>query len=178
MYILGLIVFLFIHLVFWSGLYIVVDIARRYGIFCVFDSWFSYFLIVLAILSFLFPFVLHFYNRVKKKTINIFFSTFLVTFIFCVISGSSLVIFDSYYSDFTPEKWENRPSVRNRMIDDLKESHKLMELNKEQVVLLLGEPDERKENDNLFYYYYDCYGKISIFFKNNKVASVELYSQV
>ena len=49
---------------------------------------------------------------------------------------------------------------------------------KEQVVLLLGEPDERKENDNLFYYYYGCYGKISIFFKDNKASNVEIYSHV
>lgn len=178
MYMFGLIILLFIHIVFWSGLYIVIDIAKRYGIFCVLDNWLSYLLITLAILSFLFPFVLYGYNQIKRKTINVFFVTFLVTLTFCVISGGSLVLFDTYYSYFTPKKWEDRPSVRNRMIDDLKESHNLMELNKEQVVLLLGEPDERMENDTLFYYYYDCYGKIAIFFKDNKVESVELYSHV
>lgn len=177
MYAFGTVLLLLIHLIFWVVLYFVTAFFNNYGMFCVLDNWFVCLIFVIGIAAFLSPFLTVIYNIVKKEKRNFFRIGLISTVTFVFIGFIGFASFHSYYSNFTPEKWATNQCVRNIMMNDLKDNHALIGMSKTQVIEMLGTPDVIAD-DNLFYYQYGKYGKISLFFVDEKVYNIEIYSNV
>lgn len=80
----------------------------------------------------------------KHKKLTIF--CLIILFLFCrnIIKHT-----------FSTERWKKYPENRVDMVDNLLENHDLVGMNKEEVILLLGQPTETvyfKTENNIVYY--------------------------
>lgn len=91
------------------------------------------------------------YCKKNKKYLRT--SVACATIISALISGITFIGINTYSNDFTPEKWKNHPSGRDAMIQDLEEEHNLVGMSKDEIMKLLGEPD----NISQFLYGYETY---------------------
>jgi len=63
-----------------------------------------------------------------------------------VLSGCGALSFDS-------DKWKDKPEERNRMVSSLLNTHELVGMTEDEIITLLGKPDEKKESpENQFVY--------------------------
>jgi len=63
-----------------------------------------------------------------------------------VLSACGAIAFDS-------DKWKDKPGERDRMVSSLLHTHELVGMTEDEIITLLGKPDEKKEEpDNEFVY--------------------------
>ncbi len=95
----------------------------------------------------------------------------VITLILCFIAVSAVYI---YYNNFSSYKWSNAPGFRYLMIDSLEKKYEITGMSKQEIVLLLGEP--QNINDlNGGYEYFVCDGLIDpvtydVYFYNDTVV--------
>lgn len=93
--------------------------------------------------------------------------TVVVAFIAIIYS------FNFMYSDFSKESWEINKNERIFMVDDLIENYKVIGMNKEELINLLGEPDGI---DDVFLDYSSGYVTIVFYIDNNdKVVNYDTW---
>ncbi len=119
-------------------------------------SWFSIMVysiggwIPLIIVNGLLVLAIVYYKKNKKYLRT---SVACATIIGVLISGITFAGINSYSNDFTPDKWKNYPAGRDAMIQDLEEEHNLVGMSKDEIIELLGEPN----NISQFLYGYETY---------------------
>lgn len=74
----------------------------------------------------------------KKKTLIILIICFLLIL---VIASAIYLGINSYYSAFTPQKWERKPERRGQMVESLIASEELVGMNTDDLQELLGKAD-------------------------------------
>ncbi len=99
---------------------------------------------------------------------------YFLSLLICVSIGVALITgytnVTSYFREFSVEKWEKYSNERYLMIDDLRENHHMIGKNINDVIKVLGIPDEY--NDKKATYQYD-YGIIILNIESNTVVSIE-----
>ena len=92
--------------------------------------------------------------------------------------------FNGYFKSFTPEKWQRFPNARYLMLDDLNRDHKLRERNKEEIIALLGTPDnpyDGTDADYIIDYYVGSFTidptMLSFEFEKDMVNDVYTYTE-
>ncbi len=117
---------------------------------------------------FLLLFQLFLYKRTKikgKKKAKIQFKTLSLLCSILPLWCGIMLGFNEYKSNFSTERWLNKPEERVYMVDDLLEHYKLNGMTSEEVDKLLGNPTQTeyfKEENNIVYYLGDERGLISI----------------
>ena len=112
-----------------------------------------------------------------KATLKVIFLTFVITFFFAYCGKFS-------HEKFTSDSWKNsnlnteeNASLRWDMMNDLRNHHDIVGMNKTEVKNLLGNPDSETRNEFNYYLGYSKHGINTgtlwlIFDKNNKVIKV------
>jgi len=91
---------------------------------------------------------------------------------------------DCYLNDFTPEKWEKYPNERYHMLENMTKEINFLGMTKEEVIEILGEPNQPYAdtyNADLIDYYVGSFSidptMITFVFKDNKVVEVYQYTE-
>lgn len=111
------------------------------------------------------PFFLH--RKLKRKWLSPIIA-FAASVLFVVCSFKISSICCSKFNDFTPEKWAEYPRQRTRMMESLKENYDIIGMSRDEVVELLGNPDNESEN-SLAYKHNRSY--IEFFFTDGKLSN-------
>lgn len=100
-----------------------------------------------------------------EKIVLVFFLAFAI--------GMSLIWL--FEERFSKEKWKAEPTRRYKMVDDLIESQILKGKSKEEVILMLGYPNLRSDNDNDVFAY--SLGVPPSFFKSKREKLLVIFSK-
>lgn len=93
----------------------------------------------------------------RNNKIGLFF------FLAFVLSSTLIWLFEER---FNKEQWRGRPTLRYKIVDDLIESQILIDKSKDQVIMLLGEPNiSSSTSQDIFLY---KIGKQPSFFENER----------
>ncbi len=126
---------------------------------------------IFVIISLVFVYLNSYSYIFKYKNIG------LKSYLICIVKLITVVVafitiiysFNFMYSDFSKESWKTNKNERIFMIDDLIENYKVIGMNKEELINLLGEPDGI---DDVFLDYSSGYVTIVFYIDNNdKVVS-------
>ncbi len=94
------------------------------------------------------PAVLLFFRKTFMKSVLI---SFLV-FVGCVaVFFSVSLVFTQYFKEFDAEKWKNHQLIRYLMIDDMESEHEFIGMTRDEVIGILGTPDDSFD-DRLVYF--------------------------
>ncbi len=154
----------------WIYLFLYIQLSIKAGLFSCFMDLYGKMWIVAGLLLTLIALLSPLYLRafVKKER-----HVSLLSIIICVSYALIIICWYSFssnqFKDFTVEKWRKFPNQRILMLDDLKECHMIIGMSKDQVIILLGQPN--KVIDNMYIYEYD-YGYIEVSFLNDLVNSI------
>lgn len=107
---------------------------------------FFIFFLIIPFLFLLLPVIIR-YTLDKKFYKSILYSCAVILIHLLLILGLTFGLI-KYFSTFSTEKWCNNDwyGFRYLMIDDLKEQHKLVGMEKDEVYSILGEEDSEFEN--------------------------------
>lgn len=161
------------YILLWLSILHLANFCYKGNLFRVFSdlvgNWIVYLGYFLAFLLFVIPLIAICVKR--KKIHKILGISFAATFLFCAFAVITFYSFAGFYHNFTPEKWKQYPTERWIMLQGLEANHEIIGTNKENVLDLLGEPDEIVENeDYCLYYYRSISGDAVIEFYKDKVS--------
>ena len=104
--------------------------------------------------------------------------------IYAVISLGAIFAIHGYFSDFSHNKWVKYPGERYLMLDDMIKENNFIGMSKEEVIKILGKPDNPYAdpgNIDLIDYYIGAFSidpaMITFVFENNKVTEAYEYTE-
>lgn len=156
----------------WICIFLYLYLLLEAGLFSCFEDLYGkwWFLpgLILSLTTLLSPIYLRIIIK-NEMYVSLLSIIMCICFVMTVICCYNFTI--SRFEDFTVEKWSKYPNQRILMINDLKEYHNIIGMNKNDVLLLLGKPDSMTEN--VYTYDYD-YGHIDIIFLKECVSSISV----
>lgn len=138
-----------------------------------------------TIIYFVFPVIAFFLAILLKFRIR---KTLLISIvpiiIYALISFGTIITINYYLKDFSQDKWAKYQSERYRMLDNMTNKIDFIGMTKEEVIKILGEPDNpyaATDNIDLIDYYVGSFSidptMITFVFENNKVTEVYEYTE-
>lgn len=113
--------------------------------------------------------------KLMKKRKYRYLISFLFSLTFFSFYTIETISAQKYISDFTTDKWFAHPQFRFYMIEDLRENHNVIGMNKTEVIQLLGEPNY--QNDSVFSYSLGRNGRefdyINVYFSNDIAINID-----
>lgn len=81
-------------------------------------------------------------NKIWKYPLCLIISSFVLSvLIFVAVCGGY-----KYYGTFSPDKWRNNVDCRYMMIDNMQKKYKIVGMSKQEIIDLLGKPQNILEN--------------------------------
>jgi hypothetical protein len=103
----------------------------------------------------------------NKKTVNVFI-VILITF--SLISITVKINEYKQRGSFTQEKWFKEPDKRYLIVKDMLKKHDFANMTKEQVINLLGEPDDAREAGGMPIGTYDSGKTVNLLNNGNSIC--------
>lgn len=110
---------------------------------------------VVALLCFIIPIIFR-----KKLKLRLPILLIIFSLLSAFINATSTVGSYVYLSHYTPEKWDKYPDVRYCMQSSLERQHELVGKTEQEIIELLGEPENIADDYCYRYEYFIGYGMI------------------
>lgn len=149
-----------------------------YGVILEFQSirlW-LFLIIIIPLILMTLPFIINKYlnkNYMISLLISIIVSLLYLLVVVPVIKYGITI----YAKDFNVEKWQEKKTLRYLMVDSLEETHKLIGMNENELIELLGEFDYKKE-DNICYFIRNDLGYHYLCFKFDNSVVVDTFEEI
>lgn len=108
----------------------------------------------------------------------------VVVLVYAFLTVGTFFIFRGYFLSFTPEKWQRFPNKRSYMLEDLNRDYNLRERSKDEILDLLGMPNNTYDGTDADYiidYYVGSFNidptMLSFEFENDMVKDMYTYTE-
>lgn len=133
---------------------------------------------------FIFQWILKKFLKNRKKAVNVFAALSTIVLTPLIYLGFSFIFFIYGYpfesqKNFDQQAWCSKAETRFQMQDDIANNETLINKNKEQIIDLLGEPDEKDVSASWIYNMrrstsrFPTIYSLKLKFENEQVAKVE-----
>ena len=138
--------------------------------------------LLLPIIAFAIPIILKHRKKLCFKKSILISSIFILLYAF-IAFGTNYAV-HSYLKDFTPAKWEKHQSERHYMLEDMVKEIHFIGMSKENVIDLLGQPNQLyadTDGADLLDYYVGSFSidptMLTFVFEDNKVVEIYEYTE-